>query len=118
MNAVISMLRIESDRCKIKNARKIWKDFYSNKNMLTRYRCGNHCLFIDEEGDPVEFSFFDGMMMKYRIARFLSGIKFKCPRDKAMTKSLNKIFTKYAHEACQPERLSENDYFNISMILE
>lgn len=91
------------------DAHRIFGRFYNNNTVA----CGEYCCFFDMKGTKKPMNLSLVRLMQSRIMRYLheSGVEFDSFGSLLVSVSDN------AHMACQPERLSEKDFFPVTKIL-
>ncbi len=88
---------------------RIFGRFYSNNTIA----CGEHCCFFDSEGNKQPMNLTSVRLIQSRIMRYL----YESGKQYSTHGSLRVALNNNAHTACQPERLSEKDFFPVSPLL-
>jgi hypothetical protein len=95
------------------NGNALFKGIYSK----SKGACGKNCLFFTQDNKKIQLDYATARLIQGRIMKILydngyrvkNGDKYWVLRDE---------INKYAHFACQPERLSEKDMFRYSQLCE
>ena len=91
--------------------KRLFKKFYK----INKVHCGEFCVFYDNNDKQIYHSFEEYRFIQCRIIKYLYENGF---RYIGSFFPLLKDVNIYGHKACQPERLSEKDFFSVSGLYE
>jgi hypothetical protein len=95
------------------DATKLFRHFYPHH----KKSCGVNCVFYTEDHVKKHLDYATARLIQGRIMKHLYDTGWRMPKD-ASFDYLDKKIAEYGHIACQPERLSEKDWFEFSKLLE
>jgi hypothetical protein len=95
------------------DATRIFRPFYTRHIKA----CGTSCVFFTLDNKKKKFDYTTARQIQGRIIHHIYDIGWRWPKVSGYS-AFNKQICKYGHIACQPERLSEKDWFPISKLME